>query len=126
MALSEAERVELITYLDDKVAESPRLEALVKGAELRVSRCYFGKAYVYALSLMVMHKASMLGMAAEGVAGPVTNKREGDLSVSFGSGGAEAGSGDLGNTVFGQEYLNLLKQYSPTPGVTGVAICGGF
>lgn len=126
MALSEAERVELITYLDDKVAESPRLEAWVKGAELRVSRCYFGKAYIYALSLMVMHKAFMQGMAADGVAGPVTNKREGDLSVSFGSGGADSGSGDLGNSVYGQEYINLLKQYSPTPGVTGSVCCGGF
>lgn len=125
MELSEAERVELITYLDDKVAESPKLEAWVKGAELRVSRCYFGKAYIYALSLMVMHKATIWQMAQEGVAGPVTSKREGDLSVGFGSGG-DSGMDDLGNTVHGQEYLNLLKQYSPTPGVTGGICLGGL
>lgn len=125
MALSEAERVELISYLDDKVAESPKLDAWVRGAELRVSRCYFGKAYVYALSLIVMHKATLMQMAEDGVAGPVTSKREGDLSIGFGSGGSE-GNDDLGNTVHGQEYLNLLKQYSPTPGVTGGMCIGGL
>lgn len=70
MALTPEERTELVSYLEDSVAQSPRLEALIKGAELRVGRQYFGKAYVYALSLMVMHKATLLDMAKEGVAGP--------------------------------------------------------
>lgn len=125
MALTPEERTELVSYLDDKVAQSPRLEALIKGAELRVGRHYFGKAYVYALSLMVMHKASMLDMAKEGVAGPVTSKREGDLSIGYGAGGS-SGNNDLSNSVFGQEYLELLEQYSPRPGVTGAVCCGGL
>ena len=125
MALTPEERTELVSYLDDNVAQSPRLEALIKGAELRVSRCYFGKAYVYALSLMVMHKATLQGMAAEGVAGPVTSKREGDLSIGYGAGGS-SGNNDLSNSVFGQEYLELLEQYSPRPGVTGATFCGGL
>ena len=125
MALTPEERTELVSYLTEDVAESPRLEALIRGAELRVGRCYFGKAYVYALSLMVMHKAALLGMAAEGVAGPVTSKREGDLSIGYGSGGS-SGNNDLANTVFGQEYLELLEQYSPRPGVTGGVCCGGL
>lgn len=125
MALTPAERTELLGYLSDEVAQSPRLEALIKGAELRVGRCYFGEAYVYALSLMVMHKAFLQGMAAEGVSGPVTSKREGDLSIGYGSGGS-SGNNDLANSVFGQEYLELLEQYSPRPGVTGGACCGGL
>lgn len=125
MALTPEERTELVSYLDTKVAESTRLDALIRGAELRVVRCYFGKAYVYALSLMVMHKAAMLEMASGGVAGPVTSKREGDLSIGFGTGGS-SGNNDLSNTVFGQEYLELLEQYSPRPGVTGAVCCGGL
>lgn len=125
MALTPEERTELVSYLDTKVAESTRLDALIRGAELRVGRCYFGKAYVYALSLMVMHKAAMLEMASGGVAGPVTSKREGDLSIGFGTGGS-SGNNDLSNTVFGQEYLELLEQYSPRPGVTGAVCCGGL
>lgn len=125
MALTPEERTELVSYLDTKVAESTRLDALIRGAELRVGRCYFGKAYVYALSLMVMHKAAMLEMASDGVAGPVTSKREGDLSIGFGTGGS-SGNNDLSNTVFGQEYLELLEQYSPRPGVTGAVCCGGL
>lgn len=125
MALTPEERTELVSYLDTKVAESTRLDALIRGAELRVGRCYFGKAYVYALSLMVMHKAAMLEMASDGVAGPVTSKREGDLSIGFGTGGS-SGNNDLSNTVFGQEYIELLEQYSPRPGVTGAVCCGGL
>lgn len=125
MALTPEERTELVSYLDTKVAESTHLDALIRGAELRVGRCYFGKAYVYALSLMVMHKAAMLEMASDGVAGPVTSKREGDLSIGFGTGGS-SGNNDLSNTVFGQEYLELLEQYSPRPGVTGAVCCGGL
>jgi hypothetical protein len=125
MALTPEERTELLSYLDEKVAESPKLEALIKGAELRVGRCYFGGSFVYALSLMVMHKATLLEMAKEGVAGPVTSKREGDLSVGYGTGGS-SGNNDLANTVFGQEYLELLEQYSPRPGVTGGVFCGGL
>ena len=125
MALTPEERTELISYLDENVAASTKLEALIKGAELRVGRNYFGKAYVYALSLMVMHKATLLDMAKDGVAGPVTSKREGDLSVGYGAGGS-SGNNDLSNTVFGQEYLELLEQYSPRPGVTGAVCCGGL
>jgi hypothetical protein len=125
MALTPEERTELVSYLEENVAQSQRLDALIRGAELRVGRCYFGKAYVYALSLMVMHKAAMLEMASDGVAGPVTSKREGDLSIGFGTGGS-SGNNDLSNTVFGQEYLELLEQYSPRPGVTGAVCCGGL
>lgn len=123
MALTPEERNELNTYLESKVAEDPRIEAWILGAELRVGRCYFGKAYVYALSLMVNHKAALAEMAENGVAGPVTSKREGDLSVGFAQ-GASSGNNDLSNTVFGQEYLELLEQYSPRPGITG-GVCGG-
>ena len=118
MALSPEEREELLSYLEDGVAKDPRLESWISGASFRVGRCYFGKAYVYALSLMVSHRAVLADLASQGASGPVTSKREGDLSVSYGSGNGTDG-GDLSLTVFGQEYLSLLEQYSPRPGVTG-------
>lgn len=123
MALTPEERKELLSYLDDSVAENPRFDAWIAGAEFRVSRCYFGKAYIYALSLMVSHRAALADLAAQGASGPVTSRREGDLSVSFGTSGS--GTGDLQLTAFGQEYASLLEQYSPRPGVTGGPFIGG-
>lgn len=118
MPLSDAERSELESYLSAEVAGDSRLGAWLAGAQFRVGRHYFGKAYVYALSLMVMHKAAMADIAESGASGPVTSKREGDLSVSFGTAQSSDGS-DLSASVFGREYLSLLEQYSPRPGVTG-------
>ncbi|SHL05020.1 DUF4054 domain-containing protein [Fibrobacter sp. UWH4] len=124
MNLTDAEREKLLAFLTAEVADSPRLEAWIEAAGYRVSRCYFDKAYVYALSLMVMHKAFLEGLAADGAAGAVTSKREGDLSVSYGSGGS--GNGDLSASTYGQEFATLLEQYSHRPGVTGISCCGGF
>lgn len=118
MALSPEEREELVSYLDDGVVQDARFESWLAGASFRVGRCYFGKAYVYALSLMVSHRAVLADLASQGASGPVTSKREGDLSVSYGSGNGTDG-GDLSLSVFGREYLSLLEQYSPRPGVTG-------
>lgn len=125
MELTPAERDKLLAFLSEDVAENPRLEALIEGASFRVSRKYFGKAYIYALSLMVMHKAALADLAAEGASGGITNKREGDISISYAS-NAAGGADDLSSTTYGQEYKSLLEQYSPRPGVTGRMFCGGF
>lgn len=124
--LNAQEMDKLLSFLTAEVAESPRLEAWINGALLRVSRCYFGKAFIYALSLMVMHKAAMEAQASEGVAGPATQKREGDISVSYASGNGASATGDLGSTSYGIEYQTLLEQYSPRPGVTGGVMCMGL
>lgn len=117
-SLTETELAELETYLPDDILEDSRYGFWLKGSLLRVGRCYFRDAYVYAVSLMVMHKAALADLADEGAAGAVTSKREGDLSVSYASGGSSDDS-DLSLTVFGREYLGLLAQYSPRPGTTG-------
>ena len=125
MSMTPQEYDKLLSFLTADVADSDRLDALIEGAELRVGRAYFGKAYVYALSLMVMHKAQLESMAAEGASGPVTQKREGDISVSYAAGDGSSGNGDLSSTTYGQEYLALLEQYSPRPGITGSGCCMG-
>lgn len=121
--LTPQEMDKLLSFLSAEVADSPRLDAWIEAASYRVSRCYFGKAYIYALSLMVMHKATLESMASEGTAGAITQKREGDISVSYGSGNSGSAVGDLGSTSYGLEYQTLLEQYSPRPGVTG-GVCG--
>lgn len=126
MPISAAERQELVGYLPVSMRTSEMLDAWIRGAEFRVSRNYFGKAYIYALSRVVAHKASLETMANEGVAGPVTSKREGDIAVNYGSGG-DTSNGDWGMTVYGREYLELLAQYKPNPGIThGLCIGGGL
>lgn len=125
MELTPQEMDKLLAFLSAEVAESPRLDAWIEAASLRVSRCYFGKAYVYALSLMVMHKAALEDLASEGAAGGITQKREGDISISYASSSGN-GNGDLSATTYGQEYITLLEQYSPRPGITGGVTCGGL
>ena len=124
MGLTETEMEELKGYLPEEFAASPRLGAWVKAAMFRVGRCYFGKAYVYALSLVVSHKAAMEARGSDGQAGQVTSKREGDLSVSYGNAGN--GGGDLAATSYGQAFLSLLEQYSRRPGITGGVGFGKF
>ncbi|SHL42236.1 Protein of unknown function [Fibrobacter sp. UWOV1] len=126
MPISAAERQELIGYLPVSMRTSEMLDAWIRGAEFRVSRSYFGNAYIYALSRIVAHKAIMDEMASEGVAGPATQKREGDISISYGGSGDTA-TDELDATVYGKEYKSLLAQYKPNPGIThGICIGGGL
>ena len=125
MSLTPAERAELMGFLPAKIRSDADLESFIKGAEVRVSREYFEESYIYALSLMVSHKATMSAMANEGTVGPVTSLREGDITVNYG-GGSGSASGDLSATVYGREYEELAKQHKPGPGLTrGIGI-GGF
>lgn len=123
-ALTTAERAELVAYLPAEFQSSARIDVWIKGAQFRASRSYFGKSYVYALSLLVAHKAAMEARGADGTAGAVTSKKEGDLSVSYASGSSEGG--DLSATSYGQEFLELSKTYSARPGITGRVIIGGL
>lgn len=119
MELTPEEFDKLKAYLPEEFASDKRLEVYVEIAQLRVNKCLFGRAYIYALSLMVAHKLALLGRGAEtGDAGRVTSKHEGDISISYGAAGSND-DGDLSSTSYGQEYLALLKQYAPRPGITG-------
>lgn len=125
MALTETEKQELVGYLPVDMRSSEMLDAWIRGAEFRVSRQYFGPAYVYALSRVVAHKATLESMAGEGVAGPISSKREGDIAVEYSSGGGSS-NGDWGMTAYGREYQELLAQYKPNPGITRGICIGGL
>ena len=128
MSLTPAERAELIGFLPEKIRTDADIESWIKGSEARVSREFFEESYIYALSLMVAHKATLSGMASGGVVGPVTSKREGDIAVNYG-GGNSSSSGDLGLTTYGMEYQQLVAQHKVSPNLTrGLCfrgLCGG-
>ena len=53
LPIDDQQKAELVAYLPQEYAQSPRLDAWILGASHHVGACYFKKAYVYALSLMV-------------------------------------------------------------------------
>lgn len=126
LPISDEQKDELIAYLPPEYADSKRLDAWIMGASHHVSACYFKKAYVYALSLLVCHLAALESRGTDGDAGAVTSKREGDISVSYGSTKGDDDDAWLSSTSFGQQFLLLRKQYSPRPGVTGAVRMQGF
>lgn len=126
LPIDDKQKAELVAYLPQEYAQSPRLDAWILGASHHVGACYFKKAYVYALSLMVAHIAALEARGSDGEAGAIASKREGDIAVSFGSTKSEGDDGWLSSTSFGQQFLLLKKQYSPRPQVTGGVPLRGF
>ncbi len=126
--LTDRELAEVKGFMHPELAAAERCGAWVKMAQFRVGRCYFGDAYLFALSLMASHIGALEGRGSDGDAGRIASKREGDLSVSY-AGGTSGDDGDLSSTAYGLQYLALLKQYSKRPGITGRTdfrrFCGG-
>lgn len=126
LPITDEQKEELVAYLPEDFAESQRLDAWILGASHHVGKCYFQKAYIYALSLVVAHIAALENRGNDGDAGTVTGKREGDISVSYASTKGNSDDAWLSSTSFGQQFLLLKKQYSPRPGVTGGVSFRGF
>jgi len=126
LPITDEQKQELIAYLPEEYAESPRLDSWILASSHHVGKCYFQKAYVYALSLVVAHMAALEGRGSDGEAGAITAKREGDLSVSYGSTKGSEDDGWLSSTSFGQQFILLKKQYSARPRVTGGIAMRGF
>lgn len=126
LPITDEQKEELVAYLPEDYAESARLDAWIVGASHHVGKCYFQKAYIYALSLVVAHIAALENRGSDGDAGTVTGKREGDISVSYASTKGNSDDAWLSSTSFGQQFLLLKKQYSPRPGVTGGVRFRGF
>lgn len=126
MTFSESEFEKVKKYFHPDLATNERADIWIEMASFRVSKCYFKGAYYLALALMAEHIGALEDRGSDGVAGAITSKREGDLSIGFAAG---SDSDDLSATSYGREYQSLLKQYSPRPGVTGGAFpklfCGG-
>lgn len=80
-------------------------------AGLYIKAAPFGERYDFAIILMTAHLLTMSNR--RGTGGSATQKKVGDMSVSYSSGDLKEDS--LRNTSYGQEYLNLRKLNLVTP-----------
>ena len=116
--------------------QDPSLDVFIEMAKERTDRGFYGVKYNHAVALMAAHIAFRLGAGTLGAGsgsseggstGSVTSKREGDLSVSFGTGAASAvvgiGDADLAQTRWGLMLISLRKGCKPFFGVCGSRGC---
>ena len=92
-------------------------------AELQVSSDAFGSKYELAVAYLTSHMLSLSGRnddeGTNGTPGTITQKKEGDLSLSFAlpQGLGQSKDGTLLLTSYGIEYLRLRDICIITPGV---------
>jgi hypothetical protein len=92
-------------------------------ASQEVSACYFGANRNRAVALLTAHMMTLtLRSGGEsGDAGAVTSKKEGDLSITYGSVG-KVDDADLGQTSYGRQYISLRRKSN----AGGVGVTGGL
>lgn len=75
----------------------------------RTSSSCFGKNYNYAIALRAAHSLTLSerALTSGGASGSITGKKEGDLSISFGSTRGN-NNGDLSQTSYGMELKGLI------------------
>ena len=98
-------------------ANDARYPVFLEIAEDRCDRTYFGESWTKAMAYLTAHLMEMSSRNGS-ESGPVTSRREGDISVTFAAG--EQNDSDLYMTTFGKMYLALLNGRSP-----GVVLSGG-
>lgn len=123
------------------VAEDQSVNVYIQMAEERTNRAFYGPKANQAVALLTAHLAFLFtatpnshgagsGSLEGGSTGAITSKREGDLSVSYGSGvvssaAASVSDAELAQTRFGLMLLALRKGCKPFMGVvTGGTGCG--
>lgn len=115
------------------VATDENKATYIEMATERTNPCFYGSKYNQAVALMAAHIAFLLtansgsmgagsGSSEGGSVGTITSKREGDLSVTYGSGSIGAATGnasdaELAQTRFGLMLLSLRKGCRPFAGV---------
>lgn len=83
-------------------------------AVLNVNTCLFGDKADMAVAYLAAHYLSLSTdpARASGESGQVTSKKEGDLSINFGSVNTD-GNDSLSLTHFGMTFLQLSKSVNP-------------
>jgi hypothetical protein len=99
---------EILVALAPELAttDPTRLNLVIDLAEIRTGQVY-GAARPQAVALLAAHMLT-LGNRSGGSAGAVTSESVGPLSISYGASGAE---GDLGQTSYGVQLLELRESY---------------
>jgi hypothetical protein len=122
------------------VAADPSVSVYIQMAEERTNKEFYGQKTNQAIALLAAHIAFLFtavpnshgagsGSGEGGSTGSITSKREGDLSVSFGSGAVSSasigvGDADLAQTRWGLMLLALRKGCKPFMGVLNGGACG--
>lgn len=83
------------------------------------SASYFGAQRNYAIALRVAHNLTIASSTAGGGAGAVSNKREGELSISYDTGTRVYGNSNLNATGYGRQLLDLIKSKQQLFEITG-------
>jgi hypothetical protein len=113
-----------VTQIIDTIASQytgdSRLTNMITIATQRTSEEAFGENYNYAIALRTAHMLTLADMNSGGVSsglggavGAITQKSEGNTSISFGSNSSLTGTsgkkaGDLALTRYGLELLGLI------------------
>lgn len=93
----------------------------------RTSSCAYGTNYNMAVALRAAHLMELAkgtDFSGSGAAGPVTGKKEGQLSISYGAGSSETDGSDLSMTKYGKQLQGLSRGNIAAVGVTGGGITG--
>lgn len=123
---------EYIAALAPGLSQDATCSVFVEMAEERTQRDFYREKYNQAVALLAAHIWFLLGSGSAslpgggnssgGSTGTVNSKREGDLSVGFGSGAVSGlsvgvGEADLAQTRWGLMLLALRKGCRPFIGV---------
>lgn len=117
--------IEMVRFLSGDEFEDVSDETILQWDEFItpfVSRKQFGKLYERAKALLICHKMTMAGLgganSALGALGKIGNSfvassvSDGGSSISYANGGAAGNiqmNAEYGFTVYGMQYLQLLK-----------------
>ena len=92
-----------------------RIERFIGYAELQVSELQFANRYDLAVAYLACHMLALSGRnddeGTDGTAGNITQKKEGDLALSFSLPNAfnSSNDGELLLTSYGIEFLRIRK-----------------
>lgn len=89
-------------------------------ATLRTSSTKFGDKYNYAIALRAAHTLTLADPDYGASSGAVKSRKEGDLSISYGT--TKGVNGYLSQTSYGIELLGLIRANIPAYSITGSVI----
>lgn len=100
-----------------ELASDTNKSSYISIAQLTISSTVFGDNYNYAVALKAAHIGS-LATRNSGNSGTVTSVKEGDLSISYGS-GSSGNNSDLSQTKYGLMLKSLYQSIQMAVSVTG-------
>lgn len=95
------------------------VELYIGLAKDNIAESVWGNKYDRAVNMLTCHYLTMRGRAASGAGGPVTQKKVGDLSISYGSVTGYMSENQLLSTEYGAIYIHMRKTLIITPIVGG-------